>query len=315
MVVAQPSYRKFRKKEYLPLGMRVAHHPLKSQRRKVRGRHYFGSRSLVNAHWDRDGLHSLRTPKLAVVLNGEITFQCGDSILYCLPEHIIFIPPDTPHSDGSHTYLEETDSPQGDCDLLFIGAHADGIVVWLSVTRKGEHYTRGTYRILGRQAERYFDLLWEQVISTKKYSRWNTNALLMLLMTSIHHDLQEHYPLQIREERVDSSVGDRIMRAKEYMHNHIHKKLTIDEVARHVYLARTQFTTLFRRETGQSFHEYLSDYRFEKAKALLLNPVNLPVNRISERVGLRPGMLRKLFHQRLKMTPSQFRLSQRNGRM
>lgn len=309
IVVASSSFDELSGREDLPPGMHVTHRPLRSRRVKVRSRQYFGKNLLVNACWPEDGLHSLRTPKLAIVLKGDVTFQCGDALLHCKPRHIIFIPPDTPHSDGSHNYLEETASPQGNCDMLFVGIHADGIVVWLSVTRQGEHYSNGTYRLSGGQIELFLGLLWEHVISAKEYAHQNSGALLLLLLTAIYNALQEYQPMRAIQEEATIPAQGRIARAKEYIHNHIHKRLTIDEVARHAYLSRTQFTRQFRGETGKSFHEYLSDCRFELAKTLLLDPVNWSIYRISRRVGLNPGMLRKLFHQRLQMTPTQFRES------
>src|SRR5690606_23389440 len=105
-----------------------------------------------------------------------------------------------------------------------------------------------------------------------EYSHHNSGALLLLLMTSVYHELREYQPMQLIQEEVNISARGSAARAKGYIHSHINKKLTIDEVARHVYLSRTQFTSLFRRETGKSFHEYLSDCRFEMAKILLLDP-------------------------------------------
>lgn len=315
MVVARSSFDEFRQIASFPLGMRVTHKPLQSPRVKMRGRHYFGKRTIINARWVKDGLHSLRTPKLAIVLNGEITFQCGDALLHCKPGHIIFIPPDTPHPDGTLNYLEGTAAPQGNCDILFVGIHADGLVVWLSVTRQGNHYGDGTYRTFGKRAELYLDLLWEQISSSNEYAHRNSGALLLLLMTAICHELRDYQPVQMTRNVMDIPMRGSVVRAKEYIHDHLQEKLTINEVARHVYLSRTQFTSQFRRETGKSFHEYLSDCRFEKAKALLSDPLSLPINRICGGLGIKPGMLRELFLQRLQMTPTQYReTQQRNHR-
>ena len=312
MVMAHSSFNEFHTMAGLPIGMRVTHKPLQSRRVKVRGRHYFGQRTIINARWMKDGLHSLRTPKLAIVLNGDITFQCGDALLHCKPGHAIFIPPDIPHPDGTLNYLEGTTTPQGNCDILFVGIHADGLVVWLSVTRQGKHYGDGTYRVLGKRAELYLNLLWEQIASPNKYAHRNSGALLLLLMTAIYDELREYQPVQATQDAIDTPMRGSIVRAKEYIHTHLHEKLTIDEVARHVYLSRTQFTTRFRCETGKSFYEYLSDCRFEKAKVLLSDPLSLPINRICGELGIKPGMLRELFLQRLQMTPTQYREISKN---
>jgi AraC-like DNA-binding protein len=311
LVLARASLKAFRQEKSLPLGMRITRRPLQSRRMAVRGRHEFGKHSVVNARWPKDGLHSLRTQKICIVLNGEITFQCGDAVLHCLPGHIIFIPPDIPHPDGSHNHLEETSVPHGNCDLLFMGTYADGVVVWLSHTRKGVHRGEGTYGIFNRQTKSYFDLLLEEMIAPGEYARQNSGALLTLLMTSVYRELQ-HASYDLKPELkvnlyANTDEQSIIARSHDYILQHLHKKLTINEVARHVYLSRTQFTSLHRRETGKSFNEFLSECRFEKAKVLLLDQRQWSISKISSWVGLKPGMLRKLFHQRLDMSPMQFR--------
>jgi AraC-like DNA-binding protein len=313
MVVARATWEAMRKEKNLPLGMRVTRRPLRSRRVAVHGQHLYGKRSLVNASWPKDGLHSLRTQKLCVVLKGNITFQCGDAVLHCQPGHIIFIPPDVPHPNGSQNHLEETSTPRGNCDLLFLGAYADGVVAWLSHTRHGVHRGEGTYSIFQRHTQLYFDLLLEEIASSEQYACQRCGALLTLLVTSVCNALRENSSVQamVPEERNEARQS-MVARAQDYVVNHISKKLTINEVARHVYLSRTQFTSQFRRETGKSFNEYLSDCRFEKAKVLLLDPTEWSISRISNWVGLKPGMLRKLFLQRLQMSPTQFREQHRN---
>lgn len=47
------------------------------------------------------------------------------------------------------------------------------------------------------------------------------------------------------------------------------RPITLDEVARHVGMNRSAFSTFFRRHTGQTFVHYLNSYRIEKARRLL----------------------------------------------
>lgn len=51
--------------------------------------------------------------------------------------------------------------------------------------------------------------------------------------------------------------------------DHLHKKITTDELAKHVKLNRSYLSVLFKKEVGRSIHEYIKDKRIETAKNML----------------------------------------------
>jgi transcriptional regulator GlxA family with amidase domain len=81
-----------------------------------------------------------------------------------------------------------------------------------------------------------------------------------------------------------------------------------------VGLSRNVFVQQFRKETGESFLEYLTRQRLEQAKVLLCQS-NLSIEVISGRIGLSSGQLRNLFHDKLQCTPREFRQNQRKVRI
>ncbi|MCI2046177.1 MAG: response regulator [Faecalibacterium sp.] len=72
--------------------------------------------------------------------------------------------------------------------------------------------------------------------------------------------------------------------AKEYIRAHYAEKLTLEDVADHVYVSQWHLSKLISRCTNQSFSELLNGVRIEKAQALLADPA-LRIWEISERVG------------------------------
>lgn len=72
--------------------------------------------------------------------------------------------------------------------------------------------------------------------------------------------------------------------AKEYMEKHFAEALTIETISGEVSLSPTYFSTLFKKNTGLTFLEYLSNIRMEMAKKLL-KETSIPVCDISEKVG------------------------------
>jgi len=63
---------------------------------------------------------------------------------------------------------------------------------------------------------------------------------------------------------------DVVSKAIHYMRRNCQRKISLQDVAKHVFLAPTYFSKLFKQETGQSFSTYLNHLRVEKSKHLLL---------------------------------------------
>lgn len=101
-----------------------------------------------------------------------------------------------------------------------------------------------------------------------------------------------------------------IRTAKQYIQEHAAEPLTLEEVGGVVGFNASYFSSLFKKETGQNFLEYLSEVRMNRAKELL-KETKLPVGEICERVGyadlkyftksfkkatgIKPGEFRKLY--------------------
>jgi transcriptional regulator GlxA family with amidase domain len=103
---------------------------------------------------------------------------------------------------------------------------------------------------------------------------------------------------------------DPIAQACQYVHNHLSKPLFIDDVARCVYLSRTQFTQRFRREMNMSFNQYVNVERL-KESCRLLKESEWSVEAIAAVVGTTPVHLRELFRRELEISPSQYRARSR----
>lgn len=106
--------------------------------------------------------------------------------------------------------------------------------------------------------------------------------------------------------------GSTVAIIKEYISNsYADDMLSIKDISEHVQLSTSYVCTLFKSETGSTLNQYITEYRIEKAKELLLDPRNR-IGDISKGVGYADGnYFGKTFKKQVGMTPSEFR--EKNG--
>lgn len=98
-----------------------------------------------------------------------------------------------------------------------------------------------------------------------------------------------------------------------YLRAHYAEKISLDDMARSVYLSPSYFAKIFKDEQGCTFREYLMEYRIEKSKPLLLNK-SLRIADISAMVGFEDqSYFTKVFKRIVGTSPNKFR--ECNGRL
>jgi len=101
--------------------------------------------------------------------------------------------------------------------------------------------------------------------------------------------------------------ADAVERALNYIHTNYGRDISLSEVAGHVCLSPTYFSTLFTRTAGTNFSDYLRTYRLERAKTMLSSG-SVSVQEIAARVGFRSSAyFIKNFSDAFGMTPGEFR--------
>lgn len=75
-----------------------------------------------------------------------------------------------------------------------------------------------------------------------------------------------------------------IQQVLDYIAGHLEDEIRRDEIAEHVHLNRDYLSRMFRRETGISLKEYITEQKMEAAKSLL-RTTNLPVSYIAAKMG------------------------------
>ena len=106
---------------------------------------------------------------------------------------------------------------------------------------------------------------------------------------------------------IPSQNSELIKKAMIYISKHFNEPLTLEDVAMHVHLHPSYFSTMFKQSTGSSFKEYLNMVRIEESKRLLSN-TDFSIIDIAIAIGFEDqSYFSKVFKKYTGLTPKQFR--------
>jgi AraC family transcriptional regulator len=94
---------------------------------------------------------------------------------------------------------------------------------------------------------------------------------------------------------------------RDYVHEHLHAAIPLDELAAQVSLSRFHFARRFRRSTGRSPHEFVMAHRVQRA-ATMLSRTNVPLVDVAARCGFADqSHLTRVFKKQVGTTPARYR--------
>ena len=128
-----------------------------------------------------------------------------------------------------------------------------------------------------------WQIRWLQVQDNLEPEHWNFTQLSQA--STLERLVSELvYFLRISSGR-ESSLRAEIRLAKQWIRENLKRPLTLAEIAFHAGLSPQYLSRLFREETGESVHQYMTRLRMERA-AELLRKTNLKVYEVAEEVGI-----------------------------
>lgn len=98
-----------------------------------------------------------------------------------------------------------------------------------------------------------------------------------------------------------------IEQMRTWIHDHLHEDITLLDLSQRFHYSANYLSTLFKRDIGTGFQEYLLDCRMRRAKHLLLDPA-LRISNIAQRVGYtNPKAFSIAFHKACGIPPTEYR--------
>jgi AraC-like DNA-binding protein len=292
----------------LPPHCKVTQRKNRGSRVPVRGYKQIRQAHGTLARWPKDGLIEGISPSLMFVLNGEADIRIADYRVRLQTGDVLYIPARIPKFDTSRPHYEKI-VPEAHCDILMFRADvASTQTVKAHICHsRGDRHTRGPD---GECCLIRNHFLFQLLIGMGDVLQGNGDKegvfhLLFSFILLFQQELERGRGFNSLQFPAESSLSHQqrpIDQAIEYMQNHLHQSLSIELVSHWVGLSRTAFTVQFREETGESFKEHLTKLRLGHAK-VLLSQSNLPIERISEQVGLTPGQFRNIFTRNINVHP------------
>lgn len=142
---------------------------------------------------------------------------------------------------------------------------------------------------------------------SKRYSSLRAPIVHKRKLDTLVLPLVKMLELAYKNEDKPSSENSRITSICRYIRQNYASDITTEEICKEFYCSRSHFSHTFKKETGESFREYLIGVRLEHAKRLLKYS-NLNVTEIALSVGFKDAnYFSNVFKKRICVSPMTYR--------
>lgn len=133
--------------------------------------------------------------------------------------------------------------------------------------------------------------------------RWRIMALITLLARR----LQEQGGQLCGGNVIAHPEWERFVSALRYIHDHFTQPVTYDHLRSHFHLSYSNFAVKFKRFTGRTLTQYLTDLRIAHAQYLLIT-TQASITAVADACGFADASyFTRVFHRRCGMPPQAFR--------
>lgn len=158
---------------------------------------------------------------------------------------------------------------------------------------------------------KYADIFASIII--KMFDEWNKKEISHLLM--VKAQLMEflallcrHYSsVTNREENSQHSLYGQVHDVIQYIHQNLHNKITLEELAEIACMNKTYLSTYFKKATGNNLSSYIETVRINKA-AQLIKTTDKSITEICFEVGFNnPTHFSRIFKKQTNMSAREYR--------
>ena len=126
-------------------------------------------------------------------------------------------------------------------------------------------------------------------------------------ITLLTEEMIRFYTLEVAALDKQKTFSRNITRALDYIYNHLHEPITIENIADHLHLSRGYFSSLFKQEMGIGAAEYIMKKRMEASRNMLRYS-DMSFSEISQLLAFRSqSHFIQVFKKHEGMTPREYR--------
>ncbi len=194
------------------------------------------------------------------------------------------------HAESETTFSSNPEHPLVYFSILFECAHVENQIM---LTRKHPHVL-----LKDSKTERRMRALHKCLEVQTKRSVFRSISYFYAILASVSES-----KVLTKPEKRKNVIRDAI----EYINsNYMNNEMNINNIAEKFYLNRSYFSELFKKETGVTAVNYISEIRLQKGLELL-SKTDLSISQISDEIGMNYVWFSKLFKERFGVSPMKFR--------
>lgn len=234
---------------------------------------------------------------LIYCVNGSGWYRIGDKEYHVGKDQFFILPAGQPHSYGA--------SEDDGWTIYWIHFRGENAPLFATGAQKPQEINMA---LNSRISDRHN--IFEEIFCTLEqgYDIENLRYASSLLY---HYLASMRYLNQYRRAKKDNTnkIPDVVEAAIHYMKENVGNHINMQGVANYVGYSNTQFTTIFKRQTGQSPLSYFNRLKIEQA-CKLLRDTDMQINQICHMVGIDDSLyFSRLFSKTMGMSPTQYRES------
>jgi two-component system response regulator YesN len=127
-------------------------------------------------------------------------------------------------------------------------------------------------------------------------------------LDELHDFLCKHISQYFASLEKAKNEKKQVLAIKSYISkNYVNDMLSIGDISGYLHMSASHVCTIFKKETGDTINNYLTEYRLNKAKQYLKETL-LTATEISAKVGYRDNSyFGRIFRKHVGMTPNEYR--------
>lgn len=252
-------------------------------------RHHLG----IAAQWPDGRMETLRYQIMGFVYKGEADLPVGDAILQVPAGYSLIVPASVPTGTGSTAHWFRPNPQNASSDILWIHIYPFGVEIFTCHTRGSLHHSGWGNRFIITNPQMFplFEACVAEMDSELSLAPTVAASYLLILLSLVQRECDSANSTADGEpfsDRIGREMDDPVViagRAMHYIDANLKEKLSLDTIAAATYVSRSHLSQVFRKETGQTVWEYVTQQRLKKAKTLLTD-TDLSMSEVNRRSGL-----------------------------